>query len=58
MEMVELVKGLSTSFAPRIYVIADSDERSEHKVLELEKQEVNTSTKENQVRQHSLTFNI
>eukprot|EP00794_Sanderia_malayensis_P016008 gene16008-17624_t len=36
MEIVELVKSLSTAFQPRVYIIAQTDTRSEYKVLELE----------------------
>ena len=35
-EITQLVGGLSKSFTPRIYVLAETDKRSEHKVLELE----------------------
>lgn len=35
-EILRLVTGLSVNFTPKVYVLADTDERSEHKVREVE----------------------
>ena len=40
MEILALLKGLSVKFTPKVYVIADTDKRSQHKVLEFEKSKI------------------
>eukprot|EP00795_Rhopilema_esculentum_P010597 gene10597-19335_t len=40
MEILALLRGLSVKFTPKVYVIADTDKRSQHKVLEFEKSKI------------------
>ena len=38
MEIVELLRGLSQRFSPKVYIIADTDNKSNLKVLDFEKE--------------------